>query len=127
MDDVKLEVNATPEPTASQELIKAAKSEATITDEKGRVIVLKKPGVLAQYRLVEALGKTSSNEVYMGMVLPLIYVASIDGESVSTGNKMQIEALIQRMDEAGIQAVMKGVQENFGSPDPDADAAALKN
>jgi hypothetical protein len=121
MDDVKLEL------TPSAELLKAAKAEATITDSKGRAIVLKKPGVLAQYRLVEALGKTASNEVYMGMVLPLIYIASIDGEPVSATNKLQIEALIQRLDEDGIQAVMKGVQDNFGAPDPGADKAALKN
>jgi len=113
--------------TASEELVAQARSEFDVTDSAGRSIKLRKPGVLAQYRLVEALGDAAQNTVYMSMVLPLIYVASIDGNPVRTQNKVQIEALIQQLDEHGIKAVMEGVQENFGSPDPEADKAALKN
>lgn len=121
MSDVKLEVKP------SDEIVAAAKQEAEIIDARARVIKLKKPGVLAQYRLVETLGDSASNQVYMGMVLPLIYIASIDGVPTNARNKMQIEALIQQLDEDGIKAVMEGVQEHFGSPDPEADKAALKS
>jgi hypothetical protein len=121
MGDVKLEL------TPSAELVATAQSEAVVTDARGRAIKLRKPGVLAQYRLVETLGASASNQAYMGMVLPLIYVESIDGDPVSVNNKMQIEALIQRLDEEGIKAVMEGVQAHFGAVDPEADKAALKN
>lgn len=121
MGDVKLEVKP------SEELVAAAKAEAEVLDARARVIKLRKPGVLAQYRLVETLGESASNQVYMSMVLPLIYVASIDGVPTNARNKMQIEALIQQLDEEGIKAVMEGVQEHFGSPDPEADKASLKS
>lgn len=112
----------------SAELIAAAKREATVTDSLGRVIRLKKPAVLAQFRLVEALGETSKNQVYMGMVMPLIFVAQIDGEAVpAPTSKLQVEALIQRLSDEGVRAVMEAVNENFGTPNPDADQAALKN
>lgn len=120
----KLEVNETP----SQQVIAKAAAEILVTDAQGRKIKLKKPGVLAQFRLVEILADSAKNEVYMGMVLPLIYVAEIDGEAVMMPNsKREVEALIQRLDEDGISAVAQGVMANFGASNPEADKAALKN
>ncbi|MHB8914414.1 MAG: hypothetical protein ACYC4K_01225 [Thiobacillus sp.] len=111
----------------SEQLIKQASAEVSVTDSKGRAIVLKKPGVLAQYRLIEVLADSAKNEVYMGMVLPLIYVASLDGVPVmQPANKREVEALISRLDEEGIAAVMEGVQSNFGRSDAEADKDALK-
>jgi len=111
----------------SQEIVAQVNAETTITDSAGRIIKIKKPGVLTQYRLIEALGDSAQNQTYMGMVLPLIYVVSIDGLAVNPPKtKMQVEALIQQLDEAGIEAVMKCVQETFGKNDPEKDAADLK-
>lgn len=121
MSDVRLEV------TPSQELVNAGNSEVTVTDAKGRTIVLKKPGTLAQFRLVELMGESAKNVVYMNMVLPLIFVVSIDGDSVNKATKPQIEALIQRLDDEGVEAVAQAVQEHWGKQDPEADQAALKN
>lgn len=118
---------AAPAPTASEQLIKQAKAEATVVDAKGRAITLRKPGVLAQFRLVEMLGATASNQAYMGMVLPLTFVGSIDGDPVAIGTKRELEALIQRLDEDGVLAVATAVQANFGEQDPDADKEAVKN
>ncbi|MGC5301786.1 hypothetical protein, partial [Escherichia coli] len=56
---------------ATQELIAAAAAEHTVTDASGRVITLRKPGILAQYRLIDALGNSARNEVYVGMVMPV--------------------------------------------------------
>lgn len=122
---MEITLNAT---APSAELIAAARQEFTVNDASGRIIKLKKPGVLAQYRLIEALGASAGNEVYVGMVLPLIYVAEIDGDPVNSPvSKIQVEALIQRLDSEGVQAVMAGVSENFGTASPAADEAALKN
>lgn len=116
------------ESTPSAQVIAQANAEVIVTDASDRTIKLKKPGVLAQYRLIDALGESAKNRVYTSMVLPLIFVAEIDGEPVSVPNtKLEIEALIQRLDEAGINAVNKGVAEHFGGGDPEADKAALKN
>jgi hypothetical protein len=117
----------TMKETPSEQLIKQASAEVVVTDENGRAITLKKPGVLAQYRLIEILADSAKNEVYMGMVLPLIYVSAIDGDPVmQPASKRELEALIQRLDEEGINAVMQCVQDNFGRSNPEADQDALK-
>lgn len=111
----------------SEEAVQKAIAEHTVTDSTGRAIKIKKPGVLAQFRLVEALGEAAKNQVYTGMVLPLIYVTAIgDLPIFQPTSKMQIEALIQQLDEHGVDAVMQGVEKHFGATDPDADKAALK-
>lgn len=130
MSKVKVTMNSQEQTsnTPSAQAVAKGNSELAVTDSKGRSIKLKKPGVLAQYRLIEALGESAKNEVYMGMVLPLIFVSEIDGDPVFLPtSKREIEALIQRLDEEGLEAVMLGVQENFKRADPDADKAALKN
>lgn len=124
---VAVTLNEASEELPSDQIIKKAAAEVSVTDERGRVIKLKKPGVLAQYRLVEILADSARNEVYMGMVLPLIYVVSIDDEPVfQPSRKSEVEALIQQLDEDGIAAIMAGVQENFGRIDPDKEKEALK-
>jgi hypothetical protein len=112
----------------SAQLVQAAAKQVVISDAKGRSITLSRPGVLAQFRLIESVGpETAKNEVYMGMVLPLIFVTDIDGEPVfQPANKLQLEALIQRLGDEGVEAVHKGVAEHFGARDPEADKAALK-
>jgi LDH2 family malate/lactate/ureidoglycolate dehydrogenase len=115
-------------PTPAEQAVAKAAAEHVITDGKGRSIKLKRPGVLAQFRLIEALGDTSKNEVYMNMVLPLIFVVEIDGDAVFQPNtKREVEALIQRLDEEGVAAVVSGVQEHFGASNPEADKQTLKN
>ena len=115
--------------TPTQEAVAAAQKTVTVKDDRGRAIVLRKPQVLAQYRLVLALEERAKNEVYMGMVLPLIFVGSIDGDPVSPPlRQSDVDALIQRLDEDGINAVMQGVQEHFGqgATDP-ATKESIKN
>jgi hypothetical protein len=97
-----------------------------ITDARGRTITIKKPGVLAQYRLIECLGDTAKNETYVSMVLPLIYVAAIDGEALPPiMRKSEVEALVQRLDEHGLAALMAGIEANFAAPNIVAPVAAI--
>lgn len=92
-----------------------AKKEVRLPpDSRGRVIELSKPGVLAQFRLVKILGKTAENQTYMNMILPLIYIKSIDGEAVSAPqNEREVDALIQRLDEEGVANVSLGVMRHY--------------
>ena len=123
---VKVTLNQSPTP--SDQVVAKATAETVITDGRGRSIRLKKPGVLTQFRLIEVLGDTAKNEVYMAMVLPLLFVTEIDGETIfPPSRKSEVEALIQRLDEDGIGAVQAAVMQNFGGSNPDADRAALKN
>lgn len=125
-ENVKFTLNQSPTP--SQEVVAKATAETIIKDARGRSIRLKKPGVLAQFRLIEVLGDTAKNEVYMSMVLPLIFVTEIDGETIfPPSRKSEVEALIQLLDEDGIGAVQAAVVERFGNSNPESDRAALKN
>ncbi|WP_331693489.1 hypothetical protein [Pandoraea sputorum] len=120
----KLTVNA---GSPSDEIVKAAVAEHTVQDTSGRALLLRKPGILAQYRLIEALGDSAKNEAYMAMVMPLLFVGAINGDAVPPlRTKSEVEALIQRLDDAGVEAVMLGVQANFARQDPEADRDALK-
>lgn len=118
----------------SADLIRQALKEEVITDEKGRKILMRKPGVLAQFRIIEAVGPdTAANQTYMQMVNPLIWVGAIDGEPVHLpANKREVEVLIQRLDEEGLGAVMGWYMANVLGPTLEQislaeKAAALKN
>lgn len=111
----------------TEQVIAKAQKNATIEDSQGRKIVLKKPGVLAQYRIIEVAGDAAKNEVWMRMVLPLIFVTEIAGNAVAQPtNRIQLDGLIQLLDEHGIEAVMNGVMEHFGASDPEKDKAEIK-
>lgn len=120
-------VTVTMNETPTEQVLAKALAAVSVTDKMGRSITLKKPGILAQYRIVEVAGESAKNDVYMRMILPLIYVTEIDGDPITQpANKMQLEALIQRLDEHGVEAVLEGAVKNFGESNPDADKAAIK-
>jgi hypothetical protein len=116
-----------PTLTPSEQATAIASKTVTVADPRGRKITLKKPNVLAQYDLIEALEETAKNDVYVAMVLPLIYVIDIGGEPVLPAvNKMRIRALIQQLGEDGVNCVMTAVQENFGAQPAGGGKEAVK-
>ena len=79
-----------------------------------RSITLRRPNVLSQYRLVEALGDAAENRVYLMMCVPLLYVAAIDDAPVlQPRTKLEIEGIIQCLEEDGLQAVQDGIRDHF--------------
>lgn len=123
MTTVTLNESATP----SEQAIAKAAATVEVKDSRGRMITLKKAPVLAQYDLIEALGETAKNDVYVAMTLPLIYITAINGDPIVTPvNKLQIRALIQQLGEEGVNCVMTAVQEHFGGAGVEGDKAAIK-
>lgn len=104
-------------PTPSQQIVAAAAAEVVVKDAKGRALTLRRPGILAQFRLIEAMGaESAANEVYRTMCLPLLYLAAIDGDFIiQPTNKMQLEALIQRVEEDGFVALQEGTVQLAGA------------
>lgn len=94
--------------TPSEQLVRQALKEETVVDAKGRKILMRKPSVLAQYRIVEAAGaQVAANQTYMNMVKPLIYIGAIDGVPVALPTSLlEIEAMIARLDDEGLEAIM---------------------
>ena len=106
----KTKVTVNPS-TPSQQIVARANAEIVEIDGKGRKITIRRPGILAQYRIVEAMGaESAANDVYRNMCMPLLYVAAIDGDDVfMPTSKRELEALIQRLDEDGMIAVQVGI------------------
>lgn len=119
------ELKVHSEAKTPTEMITQAVEVATLS-AGGKQISVKKPGVLSQYRIVEAVGNSAKNEVYMAMILPLLWVTAIDGNEVPPiTTKVELEALIQRLGEDGIEAVMKHV--NGPQADGAPNAESVKN
>jgi hypothetical protein len=130
MTDLKVTLHDTTAETPTQQATRDANYQVTVPVSDGRKVTLRKPGVLAQFKMIEMLGaEASANQVFVNMVLPVMFVIAIDGDPVSRITKRpELDALIQRLDEAGIQAVMENVPLHFGAQlDPDAAKAAVKN
>lgn len=106
----------------SEQLVRQALKEETVKDGKGRAYLMRKPSVLAQFRLVQAVGpEVAANQTYMQMINPLIYLGAIDGEPVPLPMSMrEVEALIQRLDEDGLETVMGWYMVNVVGPTLDA-------
>ena len=86
-----------------------AEDPQSVTDSTGRHIELRKPSILQQYNVLLAVGaEAAANQAYMSVVTPLLYVRAIDGDPIAfPTTKRQLDALIQRLDEPGVAAVMQ--------------------
>lgn len=138
-----LRVHDEPEiASPSAQIIADANAPETLdyTDAEGRqhkLTVTRRPGVLGPLRLTEAVGADNAvNPAYMQMVRPIIYLQAIDGEPVfPPKSKLEIEALIQRLDEEGMGALSMWWTVTFLVPaakamqeaDEEAAKAAVKN
>lgn len=87
---------------------KATRNAAvTLTDSEGRKLVVKRPSVLQQFRLVELLGpELGKNTMYLNMAMPCFWAQSIDGEPLYAPlTKLELEAAIERLDEHGLDKI----------------------
>jgi hypothetical protein len=118
-----------PAPGSAAEIIAGAVETHDVTDGRGRVFTLRKPQVLAQFRLVKMLdAETAQNASYVQMLFPVLFVAAIDGTPQGfPQSEREIEALIARLDDDGLVAVMGGVQAHWGGVAAQADRDETKN
>lgn len=130
MSDLKVTLHESAAAVPTQQVTRDANFQVVVDVDDGRKITLRRPGVLAQFKMIEMLGAEASlNSVFVNMVFPITYVIAIDGEPVSRiTTRPQLDALIQQLDELGVKAVVEGVQFHFGgAADPEATKATVKN
>ncbi len=79
----------------------------SVTDKAGRVLGLRRVGVLEQLRLFKALGpELSENRAYMGLARVAAAVAMVDGVPLPfPAHEAAIEAALERLGEDGVEAV----------------------
>ncbi|MFO0906775.1 MAG: hypothetical protein U0835_00145 [Isosphaeraceae bacterium] len=114
--------------TPSQAIVRAANQVETLQDARGRTIGVKKMGPLDRLKLFEVIGpENSKNEQYVGYAALAFLVASIDGDAVARpSSKLQLEALVQRLDDDGMDAVAQHLYGQVATQQ-EGDEAALKN
>jgi hypothetical protein len=114
-----------PELTASTSPITAGPT--TVEDSNGRKIAIRKLGALDRLRLFEMLGPSlSENALYLGYSMSAACVTEIDGvREAFPSSKKQIEIVIQRLGDEGLEAVTRGYRDNFSAGET-GDTEAIK-
>jgi hypothetical protein len=120
--------NATgPQPPAAAPAIA---TNAIVTDARGRTITIIKLGALQKMRLLKAVGPVNSkNDQYMGYAALAASVTAIDGMPEGfPGSEAQIEAIVGRLDQDGLDAVAEGYTAyGWVKEEEAADPAKVKN
>jgi hypothetical protein len=96
----------------------------TVTDHLGRILSFRRLGPLDRLRLFEAAGaELSRNDRWLGVALLASSATAIDGVPYPfPNNKSAIEAMVQRLGDAGHQALARAL-----APEPPADRATAGN
>ncbi len=116
-------------PTPSATIIASNTTTAICVDERGRRIAIKKLGVPDRMRLFKLLGPLHvKNEPYFGYVALAAMVTSIDGLVEGfPSNEIQAEAMVTRLDDAGLDAIAAKVKEMGWVKDESGDRETIKN
>jgi hypothetical protein len=107
--------------TAAQRFVAGAYTLMRTTDLAGRSIVMRRPTALDRLRIFKAIGaELSQNPPYLGMAILASSVTEIDGVPVPAPiNEAQLEALVKRLGDDGIEAVAATFEESEPAPNGD--------
>lgn len=99
----------------SEDIIKNAARTVFVTDALGRQIEVRRVRTKQRLLVFKALSaESSAKPQYMGLVFLAASVVSIDGEpETMPTSELAYDALIQRLDDEGLEAVGLAIQENF--------------
>ena len=97
----------TGEAGPATRVVAEAAAERAVQDAEGRVLMVRRPGALDRLRLFKAVGPVlSGNDRYVGYAMLAYCVQAIDGVPVpAAANEAQLEGLVARLGDAGLQAV----------------------
>jgi hypothetical protein len=93
----------------SDVILRSADENLVTTDEVGRVLVIRRPTALDTLRLFKAAGPVlAQNEPWLAIATLACSVESIDDVPVPTpSNEKQIEAVVQKLGDQGLEAIAK--------------------
>lgn len=118
-----------PLETPTGEAVKAkAKKTAVVVDDLNRTLAVKFLSPLDRMRLARVLGPDGAkNDVYMGYAALAYAVTKIDDEDVVSTTLREIEFLVERLGDEGLEAVGKCYNDNFIDLMKGADIDIAKN
>lgn len=107
--------------TPSATIVAAATETLSVVDELGRRLTLRNLTALDKLRIFKAAGaELSTNQLWLAMAILACSVTAIDDIPVPLpGSEAQIEALVGRLGDAGIEAAAQAME-----PSPEGDDAA---
>ena len=102
---------ATPGNAAPAKVAINADKTATVTDDLGRVIKVKKLSALRRMQLFRAIGpEASENGQYLGHAALAASVVEFNGDAVPFPSSLAaLEALVSRLDDEGLAAAAQGI------------------
>ena len=102
--------------TPTAQIVAAATAPVVVRDADGREIVLRRMTSLDRLRLFKAVGPVlSQNNAYLGMAMLAASVVAIDTVPIPAPvTEGQVEALVGRLGNVGIEAVAAGL--SIGTP-----------
>lgn len=121
---------AKPAETPTQQILAGAVDQVTVADSKGRKITTRKLSPIRRTRLFKIIGPDNSRNLpLLGYYSMAVSVTQIGDDSVVFPSKeSEIEALLERLGDDGINAVAKGWKDADWADDAEeGDAAAIKN
>lgn len=101
----------------SAQIVKKANERVTVTDDRGRSIVVRKLTPLDRMRMSKAAGsENATNQPYMLYALVACSVVSVDGDDMLTPTtERQLEAAISLLGDEGYDAALTAVLDMYGS------------
>lgn len=114
--------------TPSQAIVRSANEVVTVTDANGRSIGIKRLGPVERMRMFKVIGgEQAKNDAYLGIAALAFLVRSIDGDTINQPtSELQLEGLVQRLGDDGLNAVGQGVVDHFQETQEES-TEALKN
>lgn len=108
--------------------VTTTKQSETIKDDMGRDLIVKVVSTLEAARLTRACGQDAENQTYMTFAVMAASVRAIDGDPVMFPNTIKsVEAIIERLDDEGMQAVAKWAHAKGEAKAAEDELQAAKN
>jgi len=98
----------------TEKIVGAGALASEVQDALGRRLMLRRLNAVDRLRLFKAIGPTlSENAAYLGMALLAVSVSSIDDVPLpAPGSEAQLEALISRLGDEGLEAAASAIPED---------------
>ena len=112
--------------TPSEAVLATAGAAPVVTDAEGRRIALRRLSALDKLRLFKAAGPVlAQNQPWLGMAVLACSVTAIDDVPVpAPSTEQQIEAMVARLGDTGINAIAVALDAEPAADSPEAVATA---